>query len=229
MPSGSTIIGLDLDPIKPIRGVRTFVEDITTARCRTTLKRELAGKQVRGVPQAHACVAPRPAFRAQVDVVLHDGAPNVGHAWASDAFGQVRPPALRAGPRAPTDRRLAAAVRVDLALTQACYRVPPQGRNFRHQGVPQRRLCLPHVGLPTALRQGRGHQAAVLAQLLRRDLRRVPGVRMAPQGTARGRGAAAHTPSPLPSAMWPQTSSMRASWTPSTCSPWCAASPSRRM
>ena len=68
MPSGSTIIGVDLVPIKPIRGVITHQEDITTPQCRTLLKRDMTGRKA--------------------DVVLHDGAPNVGQNWAKDAFTQ---------------------------------------------------------------------------------------------------------------------------------------------
>jgi AdoMet-dependent rRNA methyltransferase SPB1 len=68
MPLGSKIIGLDLDPIRPIRGVTTFQQDITTQKCRQVLRSELADWKV--------------------DVVVHDGAPNVGGAWAKDAYGQ---------------------------------------------------------------------------------------------------------------------------------------------
>ncbi|KAG2453439.1 hypothetical protein HYH02_001662 [Chlamydomonas schloesseri] len=68
MPVGSLILGVDLAPIKPIRGVKTLVQDITTQQCRTAIKREAGG--------------------AKMDVVLHDGAPNVGGAWASEAYSQ---------------------------------------------------------------------------------------------------------------------------------------------
>jgi 23S rRNA U2552 (ribose-2'-O)-methylase RlmE/FtsJ len=41
MPKQSLSIGLDLDKIKPISGVITHIEDITTPKCRATLKKEL--------------------------------------------------------------------------------------------------------------------------------------------------------------------------------------------
>lgn len=68
MPVASTIVGVDLAPIKPIRGVTTIQADITTQRCRNLLKKEIPD---------HGC-----------DVVLHDGAPNVGTSWTHDAYAQ---------------------------------------------------------------------------------------------------------------------------------------------
>ncbi|KAJ3260673.1 AdoMet-dependent rRNA methyltransferase spb1 [Boothiomyces macroporosus] len=68
MPKPNIIIGVDLEKIKPIPGVITHVEDITTPSCRTTIKRDLK------------------TWKA--DVVMHDGAPNVGVSWAQDAFTQ---------------------------------------------------------------------------------------------------------------------------------------------
>lgn len=68
MPVGSKIVGVDLVPIAPIRGVKTFVGDITEEKTKkiimTYLKRE------------------------PVDCVIHDGAPNVGGVWSRDLFEQ---------------------------------------------------------------------------------------------------------------------------------------------
>ncbi|KDQ19937.1 hypothetical protein BOTBODRAFT_62314 [Botryobasidium botryosum FD-172 SS1] len=68
MPTGSLIIGVDLVPIKPIPRVISFPADITTSQCRTGLRSHMKDWQA--------------------DVVLHDGAPNVGTAWVQDAYQQ---------------------------------------------------------------------------------------------------------------------------------------------
>ncbi|KAJ1607805.1 Spb1p-like FtsJ methylase [Cryptosporidium canis] len=68
MGVSSKIIGVDLVAIKGIPGVTTFKCDITTQRCRKLISDEL-----NGIP---------------VDVVLHDGAPNVGTSWDKDAYIQ---------------------------------------------------------------------------------------------------------------------------------------------
>lgn len=59
---------MDLVPIRPIPRVATFACDITTVQCRTLLRTHLKDWKA--------------------DVVLHDGAPNVGTAWVQDAFTQ---------------------------------------------------------------------------------------------------------------------------------------------
>ncbi|KAJ0408294.1 hypothetical protein ATCC90586_008244 [Pythium insidiosum] len=68
MPASSIIIGIDLLPIRPIRGVKTFQCDITTAKCQQIIKQETQSWQV--------------------DVVLCDGAPNVGAEYTKDAYVQ---------------------------------------------------------------------------------------------------------------------------------------------
>ena len=52
-PMHATIVGVDLLPIKPIRNVTCFKEDITTEKCRAQLTKHLKGQMA--------------------DVVLHDG------------------------------------------------------------------------------------------------------------------------------------------------------------
>ncbi|XP_010926065.1 uncharacterized protein [Elaeis guineensis] len=70
-PVGSFVVGIDLFPIRPIRGAHSLVEDITTPRCRAAIKRLM---------DSNGCSA--------FDVVLHDGSPNVGGAWAQEATSQ---------------------------------------------------------------------------------------------------------------------------------------------
>jgi AdoMet-dependent rRNA methyltransferase SPB1 len=69
MPQASIKIGVDLDPIKPIKGCVTHVCDITTPKCISLIKKELKN--------------------FQCDVVLNDGAPNVGTDWNLDAYAQI--------------------------------------------------------------------------------------------------------------------------------------------
>lgn len=69
MPAQSLIIGVDLAPIKPIPRAITFQGDITTDRCRATIRSHIK--------------------HMKADTVLHDGAPNVGIAWVQDAYSQA--------------------------------------------------------------------------------------------------------------------------------------------
>ena len=69
MPAHSLIVGVDLAPIKPIPRTTTFQSDITTDKCRATIRQHLK------------------TWKA--DTVLHDGAPNVGIAWVQDAYSQA--------------------------------------------------------------------------------------------------------------------------------------------
>src|SRR5947207_14962717 len=69
MPSQSLIVGVDIAPIKPIPRAITFQSDITTDKCRATIRQHVK------------------TWKA--DTVLHDGAPKVGAARGQDAYSQA--------------------------------------------------------------------------------------------------------------------------------------------
>ncbi|EKX36887.1 hypothetical protein GUITHDRAFT_58549, partial [Guillardia theta CCMP2712] len=67
-PVSSIILCVDLCPIKPIKRVIALQEDITTDKCKAAIKNHIK--------------------TWKVDLVLNDGAPNVGANWTKDAYSQ---------------------------------------------------------------------------------------------------------------------------------------------
>ncbi|KAH7823090.1 putative ribosomal RNA large subunit methyltransferase J [Monocercomonoides exilis] len=67
-PLDSLIIGIDLAVINPIPRCITIQQDITSPQCRNDIRRYTKD--------------------LKADLVLHDGAPNVGASWVQDAFVQ---------------------------------------------------------------------------------------------------------------------------------------------
>ncbi|ERN08169.1 hypothetical protein AMTR_s00018p00145570 [Amborella trichopoda] len=72
MPVGSFVLGVDLVHIRPIQGAVSIQGDITTQDCRSAIRKTLG---------ENGCGA--------FDVILHDGSPNVGGAWAKEATSQA--------------------------------------------------------------------------------------------------------------------------------------------
>ncbi|KAF6162045.1 hypothetical protein GIB67_002634 [Kingdonia uniflora] len=70
-PVGAFVLGVDLNPITKMLGAISIQEDITTPKCRATIKRLM---------QENGCRA--------FDLVLHDGSPNIGGRWAQEATEQ---------------------------------------------------------------------------------------------------------------------------------------------
>ncbi|KAK7257950.1 hypothetical protein RIF29_32300 [Crotalaria pallida] len=71
VPVDHLVIGVDLAPIAPIRGAIGIQEDITRTECKAKIKKLMS---------QHGCNA--------FDVILHDGSPNIGGAWAQEAMSQ---------------------------------------------------------------------------------------------------------------------------------------------
>ncbi|CAH2077950.1 unnamed protein product [Thlaspi arvense] len=71
VPVGSLVLGIDLVPIAAVRGCVAIQQDITRPECRSKIKQVMEKHNV-----------------AAFDLVLHDGSPNVGGAWAQEAMSQ---------------------------------------------------------------------------------------------------------------------------------------------
>lgn len=71
VPIGSLVVGVDLVHIKPIHGAVAIEQDITKPECKTKLNK---------IMRDNGCSA--------FDLILHDGSPNVGGAWAQEAMSQ---------------------------------------------------------------------------------------------------------------------------------------------
>lgn len=69
LPVNHLVVGVDLVPIRPIRGATSIVADITTDKCKKLIEKESNGRLF--------------------DVVLNDGSPNIGGAWHSESLSQA--------------------------------------------------------------------------------------------------------------------------------------------
>ena len=68
MPLSSLLVAVDIVKMKPIGGAKVLQGDIFTQKCKFDIKKQLNGWLA--------------------DAIIHDGAPNVTGAWATDAYGQ---------------------------------------------------------------------------------------------------------------------------------------------
>jgi len=68
MPIESLVIAVDLIKMNPIDGCQIILGDITTKKCEMAVRKYLAN--------------------CRVEIVLNDGAPNVGSSWSKDAYKQ---------------------------------------------------------------------------------------------------------------------------------------------
>ncbi|KAL7571246.1 hypothetical protein ACA910_008903 [Epithemia clementina (nom. ined.)] len=80
-PKSTHIVAVDILPIRSFKGfpnITTLVGDITTDKCKAEIRQAIAqGPAGGGVGK-----------KQQVDLVLHDGAPNVGAEFGKDAYEQ---------------------------------------------------------------------------------------------------------------------------------------------